>query len=74
MIEIVPTQEQHELLAWSLSQLDDKLKLLLKLRYTEGFTIKQIAELFSKKEAAMRKQLARALQQLREVMENAPGS
>ena len=55
-------------LAHSLSQLRTEERILLNLRYTKGLSISEICELVGKSEAAVRKQLLRALQRLRQVM------
>jgi RNA polymerase sigma-70 factor (ECF subfamily) len=59
-------------LADGLKQLRDQERILLTLRYTKSLPIAEICELVGKSEAAVRKQLLRALERLRTVMDDGP--
>lgn len=55
-------------LAAGLARLRDDERLLVNMRYTKGLSVAEIAELFGKTEAAVRKRLLRALRHLSELM------
>ena len=65
-------QGQLARLAGGFKQLRDQERILLNLRYTKGLSIAEICELVEKSEAAVRKQLLRALERLRKVMDDLP--
>jgi RNA polymerase sigma-70 factor (ECF subfamily) len=62
-------QTQLARLAHCLAQLRDDERILLNLRYTKGLSIAEIVELVGKSEVAVRKRLLRALQRLREMVD-----
>jgi RNA polymerase sigma-70 factor (ECF subfamily) len=69
--ETMLTQEtQQSLLQKSLAQLRDAERMLLVLRYWKELPIAEIADILGKSETAVRKQLERAKQRLREHMEH----
>ncbi len=55
-------------LAAGLARLQNDERLLVNMRYTKGLSVAEIAELFGKTEAAVRKRLLRALRHLSELM------
>ncbi len=55
--------------ATGLAALRDEERIMLNLRYTKGLAIAEIVEIVGKSEAAVRKQLLRALQRLRKIMD-----
>jgi RNA polymerase sigma-70 factor (ECF subfamily) len=63
-------QGQLARLGQALARLRDDERILLNLRYTRGLSIAELVELVGKSEAAVRKQLLRALQRLRQLMDD----
>ena len=55
--------------ATGLAALRDEERIMLNLRYTKGLAVAEIVEVVGKSEAAVRKRLLRALQRLREIMD-----
>jgi RNA polymerase sigma-70 factor (ECF subfamily) len=55
--------------ATGLAALRDDERIMLNLRYTKGLSVAEIVEIVGKSEAAVRKQLLRALQRLRKIMD-----
>jgi RNA polymerase sigma-70 factor (ECF subfamily) len=62
-------EAQRTLLQESLAQLRDVDRMLLVLRYWKELPMADIADIMGKTESAVRKQLERAKQRLREVMQ-----
>jgi RNA polymerase sigma-70 factor (ECF subfamily) len=67
---LVADQGRFARLTHGLNQLRTEERILLNLRYTKGLPISEIIELVGKSEAAVRKQLLRALQRLRKLIED----
>jgi|SoiMetStandDraft_2_1073263.scaffolds.fasta_scaffold89224_1 RNA polymerase sigma factor (sigma-70 family) len=55
--------------ATGFAALRDEERIMLNLRYTKGLSVAEIVEIVGKSEAAVRKQLLRALQRLRKLMD-----
>ena len=66
---VMVEQAQLARFATSLATLRDDERIMLNLRYTKGLPIAEIVEIAGKSEAAVRKQLLRALQRLRKRMD-----
>lgn len=58
----------------SLAKLQDTDRILLTLRYWKELPVVEIAEIIGKSEGAVRKQLYRAQQRLKELMHETPGT
>lgn len=67
--EILEEKEQLEILSKAIDQLNEKDKTILSLYYYEGFTLKQIGQVFSVSESRVCQLHSRAILHLRKIME-----
>jgi RNA polymerase sigma-70 factor (ECF subfamily) len=67
--QVIVERAQLARFATSLAALRDDERIILNLRYTKGLSVAEIVEIVGKSEAAVRKRLLRALQRLRELMD-----
>jgi DNA-directed RNA polymerase specialized sigma24 family protein len=69
--DVAVTRAQSDLLTQSLLRLRSNDFILLNLRFSQGLSFAEVAELVGKSEAAVRKSFVVALNRLRDLMDNA---
>ena len=70
LLDVYPAQtDEHQSLMQTILTLPSKYRIVVHLFYYEGYSTKEIAEMTKQTEVAVRKQLSRARQMLKEFLE-----